>query len=319
MELRHLRYFVAVAGAGNFTRAAAALGIQQPPLSQQVRDLERELGFALFRRLPRGVELTAGGAVFRAEAAAVLEAAAHAVRRARQASEGSEGSLSIGYTSSALTHRLVPRILRRFREAHPAVALEIREGNAGRLSESVAAERLDAAFIRRPVSQRSGLAYRELADEKLLIALPRDHAIAKRALARATPRVWLRELAGEPFILVRRPGAPGMYGDLVAACHRAGFAPRVVAEVEQMLTNIALVAAGMGVSAVPASMRSIHAERVAYVEARDAPALRAPLTLMYRLGNPSPTLERFTAFAAALGERPARRRPAASGSPRPVP
>src|SRR5690348_8674976 len=112
MELRHLRYFVAVAKTGNFTRAAAVLGIQQPPLSQQIRDLERELGFDLFKRLPRGVELTPGGVAFRDEALAILDGADHAVRRARQAASGATGSLSIGFTSSAMSHHLAPELIR---------------------------------------------------------------------------------------------------------------------------------------------------------------------------------------------------------------
>ena len=299
MELRHLRYFVAVARAGNFTRAAAALGIQQPPLSQQIRDLERELGFELFRRLPRGVALTPGGAAFRDEAVAILANAEHAVRRGRQAASGAEGSLSLGFTSSAMSHRLAPELIRRFRLAHPAVEVVIEEGNAERLSERVASGQLDLGFIRRPVSERSGLEYRAVLEEPMLIALPRRHALAAGALKRRPPHVRLAELAAEPFIFVRRPGAPGMYGDLVRACHRAGFAPNVVAEVGQMLTAITLVAAGVGVSAVPASMRDIHRVGVAYVEARGA-GLRAPLNLMSRIGHGNPVVERFLEFALKM-------------------
>jgi DNA-binding transcriptional LysR family regulator len=135
---------------------------------------------------------------------------------------------------------------------------------------------VDVGFIRRPVTRRAAIEYHEVIEEPLLIALPREHPVARRAAKSAKPSIRLAELAGEPFILVRRPGAPGMYGDLVRACHKAGFAPNVVAEVSQMLTNITLVAAGVGVSAVPASMREIHAAGVFYVEARDMPRLKAP-------------------------------------------
>lgn len=300
MELRHLRYFAAVAREGNFTRAAAALGIQQPPLSQQVRDLERELGFDLFRRLPRGVALTPGGAIFQKEVEAILESVELAVARARRAASGTEGTLAIGFTSSAMSHRLAPEIIRRFREEHPAVELVVQEGNAEQISERVASGRLDLGFIRRPVSERSGLEYTEVIEEPLLIALPRRHPLARRAAKLKKPSVRLAELAGEPFILVRRPGAPGMYGDLLRACHKAGFAPNVVAEVGQMLTNITLVAAGVGVSAVPASMRDIHSEGVLYVEARDLPRLKAPINLVTRLAHGKPVVERFVAFALKL-------------------
>ena len=301
MELRHLRYFLAVAECRNFTRAAVVLGIRQPPLSQQVRDLERELGYPLFRRLPRGVELTEGGIVFRDEAKAILAAVVRGVKRAAQAAQGTAGSLSLGFTSSAVMHRLAPALIRRYREAHPGVDLEIQGDNAAMLTEAVAAGRLDIAFIRRPVSDQSSLAYHTVANEKLLVALPVHHRLAGQARKRGRSGVRLRDLANESFILVRRPGAPGMYGDLIGACHQAGFAPKVVAEVDQMLTNITLVAAGVGVSVVPASMRDIHPESVFYAEATDAPQLMAPLNLVSRMGEENPTVVRFLEFALALG------------------
>jgi DNA-binding transcriptional LysR family regulator len=310
MELRHLRYFVAVAGHASFTRAAATLGIQQPPLSQQVRDLERELGYPLFRRLPRGVELTEGGAVFLEEAKAVLAAVDRGVKRGAEAAQGTVGSLSLGFTSSAVMHRLAPDLIRRYREAHPGVELEIQEGNAAAVTEAVAAGRLDIAFIRRPVSGQSALAYHTVAEEKLLLALPAQHPLARQARKRGVAHVRLRDLANDSFILVRRPGAPGMYGDLIDACHRAGFAPRIGAEVDQMLTNITLVAAGVGVSVVPASMRDIHRGMVFYAEAKDAPQLVAPLNLVTRIGETNPAAIRFVRFA--LGPGDAARAPAPS-------
>lgn len=301
MELRHLRYFVAVARAGSFTRAALALGIQQPPLSQQIRDLEREIGYPLFARRPRGVALTAGGVVFLDEAEAILERVDRAVARAGQAALGSAGSLAIGFTSSAVTHRLAPELLRRYREANPGVDLSIGEGNAASVCEAVLAGRLDAAFIRRPVSEHGGLAYDVLAVEPMKLILPRAHPLAAKALKAGHERVRLRDLANESFILVRRPGAPGMYGDLIEACRAAGFAPRVTAEVGQMLTNITLVAAGFGVSVVPASMQDIHRDAVFYGTPVDAPQLTAPLTLVSPVDSSNPTLARFVAFARALG------------------
>ena len=313
MELRHLRYFLAVAEHRSFTRAAGALGIQQPPLSQQVRDLERELGYVLFRRLPRGVELTEGGAVFRDEASDILAAVSRGVARGAQAAQGTAGRLTLGFTSSAVTHRLAPELIRRYREAHPAVAREVVEGNAAQLTEAVAAGRLDIAFIRRPVSEQSAIAYHEVAVEKLLVALPARHPVAERARSRGASHVRLRDLAGEAFILVRRPGAPGMYGDLIEACHRVGFAPRVVAEVDQMLTNITLVAAGVGVSVVPASMADIHRDAVFYAAAKDAPELAAPLNLATRIGEASPVVAGFVRFArelAGAARGPSRSRPA---------
>ncbi|MBK7659154.1 MAG: LysR family transcriptional regulator [Betaproteobacteria bacterium] len=306
MELRHLRYFVAVARSGSFTAAAAGLGIQQPPLSQQVRDLEREVGCPLFVRLPRGVALTAGGTVFLEEAEAILARVDGAVRRAGQAAHGTAGTLSVGFTSSAVVHRLSPVLLRGYREANPGVELSVGEGNAASLSEAVAAGQLDMAFIRQPVVERSGLAYHQLANEPLLVALPMGHPVAVKARRAGRGRLKLRDLAADPFILVRRPGAPGMYGDLIEACHAVGFAPRIAAEVGQMLTNVTLVAAGVGVSVVPASMRVVHAGEVFYGIASDAPKLSAPLNLVTRIGSANPTLARFVAFARKRAREVAR-------------
>jgi DNA-binding transcriptional LysR family regulator len=308
MELRHLRYFVAVARAGSFTAAARGLGIQQPPLSQQVRDLEREVGYPLLERLPRGVALTPGGSAFLPEAEAILARVDAAVRLGGRAAHGTAGTLSVGFTSSAVMHDLAPVLLRGYRKANPGVEISVGEGNAASLSESVAAGQLDVALIRRPVSERSGLAYRAIAHEPLLLALPADHPVALKARRAGRDRVRLKDLAGDPFILVRRPGAPGMYGDLIEACHALGFAPRITAEVGQMLTNVTLVAAGVGVSVVPASMRVVHAKDVFYATASDAPNLAAPLTLVTRIGSSSPTLARFMDFARAAGaaRRPAR-------------
>jgi len=133
MELRHLRYFVAVAKAGNFTRAAATLGIQQPPLSQQIHALERELGLSLFRRHPRGMALTNAGRQFQVEATRMLQGMEAMSQRMARVAQGQEGTLAIGFTSSAAAHRFMPELLRAFRRLHPQVELQLREENAKRV------------------------------------------------------------------------------------------------------------------------------------------------------------------------------------------
>ncbi len=294
MELRHLRYFVVVADEGHFTRAAERLGMQQPPLSQQIRALEAELGFALFLRHPKGASLTTGGAVFLKEAQAILASVDAAAARGARAASGSEGSLSIGFTSSAAAHPLIPRIVRAYRAAWPAVTLDFREGNAAELTAAAAAAELDVAFLRQPVGHPTGLVFRHLLEEEMLLVLPTGHALLKQRPGRGMPVVALSELREEQFILVRRRGAPGMYSDLIAACERAGFSPKIAVEVDRMLTNISLVAAGAGVSAVPASMRGFHEGSVVYCRiARDGSALAAPLTMVYREFDTVPTLNNF--------------------------
>ncbi len=299
MELRHLRYFVMVAEERHFTRAAARLNMQQPPLSQQIRALEDELGFELFKRHPKGVDLTTGGAVFLEEAKAILARVQDGARRAARVAGGVEGTLSIGFTSSAAAHPLIPRIIRAYREQYPAVAITLDEGNAGRLTERASAGQLEVGILRAPVSRPAGIEFHRLLVEELLLVLPIGHPV----VAGYPDAVDLLAVRDEPFILVRRPGAPGMYANLLHACQAAGFEPRVAFEVERMLTNVSLVAAGEGISVVPASMRDIHRESVVYrriVGAR--PRLVAPLTLVCRGFNQSPALQNFITLARQLAK-----------------
>jgi DNA-binding transcriptional LysR family regulator len=300
MELRHLRYFITVAEEGSFTRAAERLGMQQPPLSQQIRALERELGFTLFLRVPKGVELTRGGKVYLDEARAIIERVGVATARATRSAQGEDGILRLGLTTSAAVHSVVPEIIRRFRESHPSVAIEVQDGNAADLTEAVESERIDAAIVRSPVKRSPRVLFHTITDQEVFAVLASEHPIARTALMRSPPYVGLRELANEPFLLVRRPGAPGLYADLISACRRAGFEPKIGVEVPNMLTNVMLVAAGMGVSVVPASMQGIHAGSVAMIPLRGAPQIKAPITLAYRKDDNNPVTRRFVDSVRAL-------------------
>ncbi len=297
MELRHLRYFVMVAEERHFTRAAARLNMQQPPLSQQIRALEQELGFELFIRHAKGVDLTVGGEVFLREARDILVRVQQGGLKAARAAQGIEGTLRLGFTSSAALHPLIPKIIRRYREDYPGVDIALNEGSARVLTDNVVSERVDIGILRAPVADPAGVAYHRLLNEELLLTLPVGH----RLLAGKGP-VSLRDLADEPLILVRRPGAPGMYANFLQACRNAGFEPNVAFEVERMLTNVSLVAAGAGVSVVPASMRGFHEHSVAYRSIRDAkPRLVAPITLVCRELHQSPQVANFIALARELG------------------
>ena len=283
MELRHLRYFVMVAEERHFTRAAARLNMQQPPLSQQIRALEQELGFELFIRHAKGVDLTVGGEVFLREARDILVRVQQGGLKAARAAQGIEGTLRLGFTSSAASHPLIPKIIRRYREDYPGVDIALNEGSARVLTDNVVSERVDIGILRAPVADPAGIAYHRLLNEELVLTLPVGH----RLLA-SKGAISLKDLADEPLILVRRPGAPGMYANFLQACRNAGFEPHVAFEVERMLTNVSLVAAGAGVSVVPASMRGFHEHSVAYRSIRDAkPRLVAPITLVCRELHPS--------------------------------
>ncbi|MBW4791866.1 LysR family transcriptional regulator [Pseudomonas tolaasii] len=296
MELRHLRYFIMVAEERHFTRAAARLNMQQPPLSQQIRALETELGFDLFKRHPKGVDLTAGGLVFLEEARIILARVEQGSLKASRAAQGIEGTLVVAFTSSAAAHPLIPRIIRAYRERFPGVELSINEGSARDVTEDAIEKRIDIGILRAPVSTHQSLTFHRLLNEEMLLALPTGHPLLNGA---AIPLAALKD---ERFILVRRPGAPGMYANLIKACQNAGFEPKIAFEVERMLTNVSLVAAGEGISVVPASMRDVHRESVVYCRIKDArPRLLAPITLVRRTFNPSAPLQNFIALARELG------------------
>lgn len=316
MELRHLRYFVAIAEEQSVTRAAQRLHMQQPPLSQQLRALEEELEFRLFDRRPKGVDITVAGAAFLAEARALLSSVERAKERGARVAAGVDGTLSIGFTSSASTHRVAPEVIAAFRLACPGIHLSFEEGNASTLTDAVLKSTMDVAFVRAPVTQSPELRCDRLFDEPMLIALASSHPLATDVARRS--RLSLRVLANEPFILVRRPGAPGMYANLIAACRAAGFTPRITHEVGSMLTNVLLVAAGVGVSVVPASMRDMHADLVRYLPLRGSHRLIAPMTLLSRRDARNPAVESFLALAktfSAARVRPLL--PTARATPRP--
>jgi len=295
VEIRPLRYFVAVAETGHMTRAAEQLGIQQPPLSQTIKALERELGVLLFRRHPRGVALTDAGRLFQVEALRMLQDMEAMKQRMARVANGEVGTLAVGFTSSAAAHRFVPEALRAFRREHPGVELQLRENNAAELTEALAAGRLHCGLLRVPVARPEGLIFETLLREPVLVAMPSDHrfALARSKASRPLP---LARLCEEGIILVRRPGAPGLYAELLALCHAKGLRPRVVAEVDRMMTNLNLVAAGVGLSVVPASMTGVHAHAIAYARLADGGQLDAPLTLVSRAEEDNLPAQHFAAL-----------------------
>jgi DNA-binding transcriptional LysR family regulator len=255
------------------------------------------LGFELFKRHPKGVDLTAGGLVFLDEARLILARVEQGSLKASRAAHGIEGTLIIGFTSSASAHPLIPRIIRAYREKYPGVELSIIEGSAREVTEDTTEKRIDIGILRAPVIAPQSLTFHRLLNEEMLLTFPVGHSLYKGP----TAKISLIDLKDERFILVRRPGAPGMYANLIKACQNAGFEPKIAFEVERMLTNISLVAAGEGISVVPASMRDVHRESVVYCRIRDArPRLLAPITLVQRTFNPSAPLQNFIGLAREL-------------------
>ncbi|QFZ83707.1 LysR family transcriptional regulator [Variovorax paradoxus] len=303
MDIRALRYFVAVAGTGHMTRAAEQLGIQQPPLSLQIKALERELGVLLFKRHPRGVALTDAGRLFQAEALRMLQDMEAMKQRMARVAQGQTGTLAVGFTSSAAAHRFMPEALRAFRRAHPGVELQLREDNAAELTEALAAGRLHCGLLRVPVARPEGLVFETLLREPVWVAMPSDHRFATAANGKKPAKpLSLSKLCEEGIILVRRPGAPGLYAELLALCHAQGLRPRVVAEVDRMMTNLNLVAAGVGLSVVPTSMTGVHAHAIAYTRLADGGQLDAPLTLVSRVDEDNLPARHFAALLRGLAE-----------------
>ncbi|NWB84316.1 LysR substrate-binding domain-containing protein [Pseudomonas gingeri] len=307
MELRHLRYFLMVAEEQHFTRAALRLNMQQPPLSQQIQALEKELGFDLFRRHSKGVDLTPGGLIFLQEARDILNRVSDATRRSAKAAQGYEGTLSVGLTSSAAAHHLIPHIVRAYREAYPGVSLLLNEGSARELTDDVVQRKLDIGILRVPVSPPHAMSFYQLIEEDMLLVLPIGHRLLKCTRKKKAegsdepmPVIALKLLADEPFILVRRSGATGMYSKLIEACENAGFTPKIAFEVERMLTNISLVAAGAGISVVPASMNGFHRKSVVYCHISARPRLVAPITLICRYEEQGPILCNFINLAQRI-------------------
>jgi len=240
MELRHIRYFLAVAEERNFTRAAARVGIGQPPLSQQIRDLEREVGAALFHRIPQGAELTDAGRAFIEHVRAIPPQAERAVRAARRAARGEIGSLRVGYTGSAPFNPIVTAAIRSFKRAYPDVDLSLEESNTARLIAGLRESLLDAVFLRSEDLGGDDLQLHPLSVEPVVVALPAGHPLAKSS------RVELRQLRDEPLILPPRGVGQTFFDTVIAACREVGFEPLLGQPAPQMVSVVNLVAAGLG-------------------------------------------------------------------------
>ncbi|MFM9368436.1 LysR family transcriptional regulator [Streptomyces sp. Da 82-17] len=253
MELRHIRAVVAVADHLHFGRAAAQLGIAQPPLSQSVKALERELGVVLFERDTRQVRLTPAGELFVADARGVLALAGQAETRARSAGRGDIGELAVGLVGSAVL-RLLPAVLRAYRARRPDVVVRFHEMPTATQLERLRERTLDVGFVRPPLPGPADTEFTvvPVSQEPLVVVLPGDHRLAGRQ------RVHVRSLADEGFVLFPRQLGAGLHDRITALCRRSGgFEPRVVQEAVQMQTIVGLVAAGCGVGIVPGSVGSL--------------------------------------------------------------
>ncbi|MNK32068.1 HTH-type transcriptional regulator BenM [compost metagenome] len=287
MELRHLRYFIAVAEELHFGRAAQRLHMAQPPLSQQIRALEDMIGVRLFDRTQRSVALTAAGALFLEEAYKTLAQAEHAVRVAQRASRGEIGRVRIGFVSS-IAYGPFPTLLRAFRERSPGVALELHEQTTTSQTEALLTGTVDLGLFRLDaesarVQRPMGIQVEPLRTEPFVVALPEAHPLASRS------RIALADLKDEDFVLFPRASNPGLHDYLVLACRKAGFEMRVVQEADLMQTLVSLVAAGLGVTLTPASLQNLQRMGAVY-RPLEEPALESQIMAAWREDDASPVL-----------------------------
>jgi DNA-binding transcriptional LysR family regulator len=304
MELRHLRYFIAVAEELHFGRAAQVLGISQPPLSQQIQALEHEVGARLFERTNRRVELSEAGRLFLHEARLVLAQVDKAADVARRAQQGELGELKIGFTSSAPFNSSIPQAIFAFRQAFPAVHLNLQEMSSAVVAESLVDESIQVGLMR-PLPLPDSLSVVELMREPLVAVLNAGHPLVQGSEG----GLHLAQLADEPFVFFPRSYGSGLYAQLLNLARDAGFSPHFAQEAREAMTIIGLVAAGLGVSVLPASYQRIRIDGVVYRTLLDQEAVTA-VWLVQRKGVQTPMakafvelLRRKAAVRSALGLR----------------
>lgn len=257
MELRHLRYFVAVAQTLHYRKAAEQLHIVQPALSKQISSLEGELGLQLLERDRRHVTLTEAGKAFLEEAIAVLAQADGAKARAIAVSKGQMGHLSIGFIQPALAD-LLPRALRRFRREYPDVRIRLAELTNRQAVERVSDRSVHCAFVRLPVDRRGTLTTEPISSQDVSLAIPEGHPLSARE------SVAVADLADEDFILIDRRVEPQLHDYYVSLCNESGFSPRVAHEVSSTWVALGLIAGGLGIGFAPASAKLTGQQGVAH-------------------------------------------------------
>ena len=307
MELRHLRYFVAVAAELHFGRAAQKLHISQPPLSMQIRALETELGVKLLNRTRRQVSLTLAGSAFLQDARQIIERSEQAVLSARRAERGEIGELAVGFISVA-DYNLLPLILREFRRQYPQVALSLKELTTDAQIDDLINSRIDVGFLLPPVMEPA-IESVPVLHEPLIVALPEGHRLARRRGA-----IPLPALADAPFIITPRHMAPGLYDDIVSFCRASGFSPKIVQEAIQMQTVISLVSAEMGVALIPRSLQHLRRTGVVYKPLKE----RSPMSeirLAWRRNDDLPALQPFLELARDIAATDGDGAPRAANQP----
>jgi DNA-binding transcriptional LysR family regulator len=292
MDLRRLRYFVATSEELHFGRAAKRLGMSQPPLSMQIRSLERELGVTLFDRDQRNVALTAAGEVLLRETRRILAALDHAKLVTQRAAQGLHGALSVGFITPA-EYSFLPRLVRTFRQQYPGVTLQLREAMTDTQIEQLKRGALDVGLLYGAVDG-PGFSCQVIWSEPLVAAIPRKHALA----ASAAP-FSVKRLAGEELVMFPREIAPVLFDEILGFCRSGGFSPRITQEARQTQTIISLVSAGLGIAITPASIRHLERKGVVYRTFKErTPIVR--VSAVWSNDRPSQAVINFVAMARSM-------------------
>lgn len=286
-----MRYFLAVAEELHFGRAAERIHIAQPPLSQQIKQIEEEIGVQLFKRTKRSVELTEAGKVFQREAYAVLERVEKGILKTRLADRGEAGWLGIGFLSS-INYDVLPNVIRKFRNQYPNIELYLQEMQDDEQNQALLEKRIHVGFTRFPIVSKE-LVFEVVLRESLVIAMPATHPLAKKS------SLNLAELSDESFIMFSR-NRPSAYADKTMHLFaEAGFQPRVAQNVGEIQTALGLVAAEIGFILVPASTQNLKREGVVYRNLTK-PKSAIEIIMQYRKDETSPVFSRFREIVKSL-------------------
>lgn len=277
IDVHKLNAFVAVVEESNISKAAVRLHMQQPPLTRLMQSLEQELDTQLLKRLPRGVEATEAGKVLYQEAITILAHAQSIPRRVQNIAQGKEGQLNVGFTHSVGLHPFLPTVLRAFRDQFPQVSIYLEEESSSALIDAVINEKLDIVFLRKPAPMQRKLHSQHVLNEPLMVALPNNHC-----LAQTDSVIQLSDLEPYEFVLYRRLGGQDLFDNIMASCYQAGFSPHVVQEAPRLTSSLNLIAAGIGLSIVPASIQDFWNKQIIYKVLEAKKPCIAPIYAIYR-------------------------------------
>jgi len=300
MELRHIRYFLAVAEELHFGRAAERLNISQPPLSMQIQNLEEELQVKLFDRSRRQVQLTRCGERFLRRAKAILSEIDNAVKEVQALDRGEMDTISIGYKSGIMLEEITP-LLKEFQKTYPGVRLKFIQASVAEQYQAVNDHRLDIGFIDAPVAEHSSLYTTEkitgvaVLKEKMMLAIPSDHPFSDRK------SVDLSEIRSDPFIILSRQAVPSVYDFMIGLCQSAGFTPNIKYQAEQLTEVLTYVAAGYGVALTPEGTSNMWSGLIKFLPLKESNYVT--ISMIYRDDHESKAVQYFSDLLPKLPER----------------